>query len=56
MREREDRTLPFAFRSEEMSLPTIREHVAPNSTNADEASCWDALHARYLASEADQSF
>jgi hypothetical protein len=32
MREREDRTLPFAFRSEEMSLPTIREHVAPNST------------------------
>jgi hypothetical protein len=32
MREREDRTLPFAFRSEEMSLPTIRKHVAPNST------------------------
>jgi hypothetical protein len=32
MREREDRTLPFAARSEEMSLPTIREHVAPNST------------------------
>jgi hypothetical protein len=32
MREREDRTLPFAFRSEEMSLPTIREHVAPNSS------------------------
>jgi hypothetical protein len=27
MREREDRTLPFAFRSEEMSLPTIRKHV-----------------------------
>jgi hypothetical protein len=56
MREREDRTLPFAFRSEEMSLPTIREHVAPNSTiYADEASCWDALHARYLAKRINHS-
>src|SRR5580704_2923806 len=44
MREREGRSLPFVFRSEEMSLPTIREHVAPNSTiYADEATCWDTL-------------
>jgi hypothetical protein len=32
MRECNGRTLPFVFRSEETSPPTIREHVAPNST------------------------
>lgn len=56
MREREGRTLPFVFRSEEMSLPTIREHVAPNSViYADEATCWDTLHARYLTKRINHS-
>jgi ISXO2-like transposase domain len=49
MRERNGRTLPYICRSEEMSLPVIRETVAAGSIiYADEASCWDALHARYL--------
>ena len=48
MREREGRTLPFVFRSEEEAVPTIRERVLPGTTvYADEAPGWDALHARF---------
>ena len=48
MRERNGRSLPFVFKSEDASIPTIEQHVAPNSTiYADEASSWDSLHARY---------
>jgi transposase-like protein len=48
MRERKGRTLPFVFKSEDQSVPTIRERVATGSTiYADEASSWDALHASY---------
>jgi transposase-like protein len=49
MRERNGRTLPYVCRSEELSLPTIQANVTPGSIiYADEASCWDVLHARYL--------
>lgn len=48
MRERGGRTLPFVFRSEDQSVPTIRAHVASGTTvYADEASSWDELHASY---------
>jgi len=49
MRERGGRTLPFVFRSEDESLPTIQSRVAPGSViHADESPAWDSLHARYL--------
>ena len=48
MRERGGRTLPFVFRSEDESVPTIRARVETGTTiYADEAPGWDALHARY---------
>jgi transposase-like protein len=48
MRQRDGRTLPFVFRSEDKSVPTIRQRVATGTTVfADEASSWDELHARY---------
>jgi len=48
MREREGRTLPFVFKSEDQSVPTIRAHVESGTTvYADEASSWDELHASY---------
>ncbi len=48
MREREGKTLPFVFRTEGDALPAIVQRVTPGSTvYADEASVWDALHARF---------
>lgn len=48
MRERGGRTLPFVFRSEDQSVPTIRARVETGSTiYADEAPSWDDLHVRY---------
>ena len=45
MRERNGRTLPFVFRSEDQAVPMIRATVAIGSTlHADEAAHWDALH------------
>jgi transposase-like protein len=56
MRERNGKTLPFVFKSEDAALPTIRERVAIGSTvHADEASHWDALHARYLTKRINHS-
>jgi transposase-like protein len=56
MRERNGRSLPFVFRTEDASVPTIRERVAAGSTiHADEASHWDALHARYLTKRINHS-
>ncbi|QLH37912.1 MAG: IS1595 family transposase [Defluviicoccus sp.] len=56
MRERNGRTLPFVFKSEDASLPTIHDRVASGSTvHADEASHWDALHARYLTRRINHS-
>lgn len=48
MRQRGGRTLPFVFKHESDSIPTIRARVETGTTvYADEASSWDALHARY---------
>lgn len=56
MRERNGITLPFVFRSEEMAVPIIQDRVAAGSTiYADEASCWDTLHARYLTKRINHS-
>lgn len=50
MREREGRTLPFVFKSEAESLPTLEAHIDASATvHADEAAHWDRLHARFLA-------
>lgn len=56
MRERNGRTLPFVFKTEGASVPTIRAHVAEGSViYADEASHWDQLHARYLTKRINHS-
>jgi transposase-like protein len=56
MRERNGKTLPFVFKSEDAALPTIRARVTIGSTvHADEASHWDALHARYLTKRINHS-
>jgi transposase-like protein len=48
IRERGGKTLPGVFRNEADALTFIRQHVAPQTTlYADEASGWNALHARY---------
>lgn len=45
MRERNGRTLPFVFKSEGASVPTILDRVSADATlHADEATHWDALH------------
>src|ERR1700730_2667996 len=56
MRERKGRTLPFVFRSEDASVIKIAQTVAPGSTVfADEATHWDALHARFLTKRINHS-
>ncbi|MGD2133377.1 MAG: IS1595 family transposase [Maricaulaceae bacterium] len=48
MRERGGRTLPFVFKGEDDSLPTVVERVAPGSVvHADEAPVWDRLHTMF---------
>ena len=48
IRERGGKTLPGIFRNEADALNFIRQNVAPETTlYADEASGWNALHARY---------
>ena len=56
MRERNGKTLPFVFKSEDAAIPTIETRVMPGSTIfADEASSWDALHDRYLTKRINHS-
>lgn len=56
MREREGKALPFVFRSEGESVPTIRKHVAPGSViHADEAAHWESLHASYAMERINHS-
>jgi len=56
MRERNGKTLPFVFKSEDAAIQTIENHVTPGSTIfADEASSWDALHDRYLTKRINHS-
>ncbi len=48
-RERQGRTLPFVFAAEGHALGVIGERIELGSiVHADEATHWDALHARYL--------
>jgi transposase-like protein len=48
MRQRGGNTLPFVFKSEASSVPTIRSHVAPGSTiYADEARGWNPLDTKF---------
>ena len=56
MRERNGRTLPFVFRSEDQAIATVGARVALNTILfADEASCWDVLHARFLTKRINHS-
>src|SRR6185437_14746687 len=56
MRERNGRTLPFVFRSEDQGVQAIRDNVGWGSTiYADEASHWDQLHAKYLTKRINHS-
>ena len=56
MRERGGKTLPFVFDGEGDALPTVVARVQPGSTvYADEASVWDALHARFAAKRINHS-
>lgn len=56
MRERNGRTFPAVFRSEDQSIPTILDRVASGSTiHADEASSWDELHLTYAAKRINHS-
>ena len=48
IRERGGNSLPAVFRSEKAANNFLRAHVKPGTVvNADEASSWDALHAKY---------
>ena len=48
MRERKGRSLTFIGKSEGEGVAVINARVSPDATiHADEASHWDALHARY---------
>jgi ISXO2-like transposase domain len=56
MRERQGKTLTFVAKSEDASVPTIRERVEIGSTvYADDASHWNQLHARFLTKQIDHS-
>lgn len=56
MRERKGQTVTGVFDSEAASLSAIQARVETGSTvYADEASCWDALHARFAAKRINHS-
>ena len=56
IRERGGRTLPFVFKSEATSIPTIAARIVPGSiVHADEATSWDVLHARFLTRRINHS-
>jgi transposase-like protein len=56
MRERAGKTLTFVAKSEDASVPTLRDRIEPGSTvYADEAGHWDELHARFLTKRINHS-
>lgn len=56
MRERHGKTLTFVAKSEDASVPTLRDRIETGSTiYADEAKHWDELHARYLTKRINHS-
>ena len=57
MRERGGKTFPFVVKREDDAVEIIRKRVAAGSTVfADEAACWDALHAKFEAKRINHSF
>jgi hypothetical protein len=57
MRERQGRSLPFVVWSEDEAAPIVARRVLPGSTvYADEAACWDALHARFETHRINHGF
>ena len=47
-RERNGKTITFVSKTEDASVPTLHDRIEAGSTvYADEASHWDAMHARY---------
>jgi transposase-like protein len=55
-RERNGKTITFVSKTEDASVPTLRDRIEPGSTvYADEASHWDQLHARYLTKRINHS-
>jgi transposase-like protein len=56
MRERAGKTLTFVTKTEDASVPMLRQRIEMGSTvYADEASHWDQLHARYLTRRINHS-
>jgi hypothetical protein len=56
MRERDGRSLPVVFKSEDQAVPMVRQYVADGTTlHADEASHWDTLHAHLLVKRINHS-
>jgi len=56
MRERNGQSLPFVCKSEAEGVAAIVDSVAPGTTvYADEASSWDALHAKFLTKRINHS-
>jgi len=48
IRERDGNSVPAVFRTEGAALNWIKSRIQPGTiVNADEASCWDALNARF---------
>jgi transposase-like protein len=56
MRERNGRTLPRVFKNEDASVDSIKARVGAGSTvYADQAACWDELHAVFAAKRVNHS-
>lgn len=56
-REKGGKTLPFVFKSEAASLPTLAKIIVPGSTvHADEAAHWDVLHDRFLTKRINHEY
>ena len=56
MRERLGRTLPFVVKAEDDGVAVVARRIANGSTvYADEAACWDALHARFATKRINHS-
>jgi transposase-like protein len=55
-RERNGKTITFVTKTEDASVPTLRNRIEPGSTvYADEASHWDRLHALYATKRINHS-